>query len=639
MALAGLLALGGPSYVAAQQAPASDNLRGPGSLVPYVAQGPLLCGGASAAMIERFWGALGVYGEDYAHLVDPEAGGIYTDDLAAAMSRRGYAVEVIRGDPAAALFEVRTDLPVMALLSSGRARYHYVVVVAAGGGRVRFHDPLLGPDRILPRTEFIRRWASSDYWTLKALPAADDRAGMPEDAAGTLQRRDEAVTAGDLPPPLLAALRDLQARRPGPAVESLEAWLRESDAGEGHRDLAWEMLATARYMARDETGALAAWNRIGEPPVDLVRVHGLEHMRYPTAAEPLGLEPRETLTPGKLQLAERRLLQLPAVRLGRVGYQPLRDGSVEVGAVVLERRRFPVHPVELAGIGLGALINRRAVVELGPLLPVGGRWRLTAGFEDARDLAEVAVDVPWTPLSALATLRGGWTEERFVGDTAAKRAWGVATVRRWVNARARLGLSLGMERWAERDRLGRLGASTLLALLDHGFLLGGAVDAWAGDDRAARIRVASRLRYRPSTIRAWSLTVGGSLASRGAPPTLWDGAGTGRIRAPLLRGHALARDHQIGRDAFGRGLLHGSLGHAWMASLGPGFAALELFVDGARVWDPLAGDGPRSYLDPGAELRLSSGERVLAVSLARGDGDWVLSARVTGDGLPWLSLP
>jgi hypothetical protein len=44
--------------------------------VPFVAQGPLLCGGAAAAMVERFWGARGVYGEDYQHLVRADEGGI-----------------------------------------------------------------------------------------------------------------------------------------------------------------------------------------------------------------------------------------------------------------------------------------------------------------------------------------------------------------------------------------------------------------------------------------------------------------------------------------------------------------------------------------------------------------------------------
>lgn len=172
LAFAGLTALGGLSHVSAPATPRPDTLQGPGNAVPFVSQGPLLCGGAAAAMIQRFWGELGVYAEDCSGLVDPEAGGIYTDDLASALVRRGYTAEVIRDDPSAALARARAGIPVVTLLSSGRSRYHYVVVVATGAGQVRYHDPLRGPDRELTRPEFLRRWAASAYWALVAVHVA-----------------------------------------------------------------------------------------------------------------------------------------------------------------------------------------------------------------------------------------------------------------------------------------------------------------------------------------------------------------------------------------------------------------------------------------------------------------------------------
>ena len=62
-------------------APSRDTLWSASEDVPFVAQGPLLCGGAAAAMVERFWGARGVYGEDYQDLVREAEGGIRTSEL------------------------------------------------------------------------------------------------------------------------------------------------------------------------------------------------------------------------------------------------------------------------------------------------------------------------------------------------------------------------------------------------------------------------------------------------------------------------------------------------------------------------------------------------------------------------------
>lgn len=628
-----------------------DTLMGPGSSVPYVAQGPLLCGGASAAMIERFWGALGVYADDYAHLVTRPAG-IRTGDLARTLAGRGYQVTVFRDDPGTVLADVRDGVPVVVLLESGESAYHYVVVVAAGPEQVRFHDPIRAPGRTVSRSEFLRRWAPSDYWALMAFPEP----GAEEAARGPLSGRagpdepgrhdpgaDDPAGQGDgaaaaLPATLQAALEDLRADRPEAAVARAEAYLRTAPGSDPRRGLARQMLASARYLAGDALGALEAWNRDGDPPVDLVRVRGLRAQRYRTVAEPMGVRPREVLTPRVLRLARRRLLQLPAVRLGRVGYQPLRDGSVEVQAAILERRRWPLDPMELAGIGLGALVNQRAEVELGPILGVGERWRLRGGWEEARRLVEGAVELPWPPVAGVVTLRHGWTEERLAplgADRTRTRTWRVATLRRWMAPDTRLGLSVGLEGW--EGRVGRIGVEALQALLGDDLRLAAMLDGWGDADRRyGRARLAVLLR-REAQGREWSATVGGTLASDGAPPTLWDGAGTGRVRAPLLRGHPLVREDRIGRDAFGRGLLHGSLAHAWLLAAGPGRAALALFVDGARVWDPLVGDGPRSYLDPGVELSLSEGERIVALSLARGGSDWVLSARVGTAVLPWLS--
>ena len=60
-------------------------------------------------------------------------------------------------------------------------------------------------------------------------------------------------------------------------------------------------------------------------------------------------------------------------------------------------------------------------------------------------------------------------------------------------------------------------------------------------------------------------------------------------------------------------------------------------MDAARVRDPWVGEGPRDYLDPGVEAHLFDGDRTVALTLARGGGDWVVSARMDAGTLPWLS--
>src|ERR1051325_7329543 len=62
--------------------------------VPFVAQSELLCGGAAAAMVLRYWGERGGDAEAFRPLGAPRAGGIRTDALREALRARHWnAVE------------------------------------------------------------------------------------------------------------------------------------------------------------------------------------------------------------------------------------------------------------------------------------------------------------------------------------------------------------------------------------------------------------------------------------------------------------------------------------------------------------------------------------------------------------------
>src|SRR5918996_6277478 len=65
--------------------------------VPFISQSELLCGGAAAAMVLRYWGERGVSAESFANLVDRSASGIRTDVLVADLVRRGWMAAAAAG--------------------------------------------------------------------------------------------------------------------------------------------------------------------------------------------------------------------------------------------------------------------------------------------------------------------------------------------------------------------------------------------------------------------------------------------------------------------------------------------------------------------------------------------------------------
>ena len=65
--------------------------------VPFVAQTELLCGGAAAAMVMRYWGERGIDAEAFQPLVDARAGGIRTDALATALRMRNWNAIELQG--------------------------------------------------------------------------------------------------------------------------------------------------------------------------------------------------------------------------------------------------------------------------------------------------------------------------------------------------------------------------------------------------------------------------------------------------------------------------------------------------------------------------------------------------------------
>jgi hypothetical protein len=620
--------------------------------VPFVAQGPLLCGGAAAAMVERYWGARGIYGEDFRHLVRESEGGIRASELTSAMRDRGYEVEVVTGEPARVFAALDRGVPPILLLESGATRLHYVVLVDVDERYAWIHDPNFGPRRRVSLESLTRRWAASDGWAMLAVPAAGTERSAPgrdAPARAPADARTEPPPAPTATPALAEALGRLRNDDPAGARAAAGALL---ERGGAEARLGRRVLATSWFLDGEPTRALAEWNALGEPVVDLVRIDGLAATRYQVAAARMSLAHDRVLTPRSLGLARRRLDQLPAVEASRTWYRPLPNGAVEVQASVVEPSRVPGFRALVVQGGRG-LVHERAGLELGPLLAGGDRWRVTGSWAPAQRYLGWSMSAPAPPLPGIASVGVEWRRERFgraaSGTDASrqvlteKRSRSFLGIEEWIHPRLRLGAALGLESWKGLDggldpdasdapvRLGSLELTARWAAEDDRswLTLGGA--GWNGAGRSfGRASVEAGADVPQGTRREWRLRAGATAVSAEASRTLWPGAGTGRVRDPLLRAHGLIEDGVIAGPSLGRELLYGTVEHRVFRAVGPLRAGAALFVDAAHARRRGPGMGSGTFVDVGGGLFVGAGSREGSVSLARGASGWRLSARVGG---------
>lgn len=652
--------------------------------VPYLPQSELLCGGAAAAMVLRYWGMTGVRAEDFVHLVSEARGGMRADDLAARIRELGREVFPFAGRFEEVRRHVRLGRPVISLIEVPGG-FHYVVLVGEAGDRLVLHDPAAVPYRLVDRAELEAAWEATGGLSLLVLPprgeapnvrppagppaesaqgaeapaGARDRSEadvprLPADCRSRLDRAIAAATAGRLS--RADELLDVPACRDHPAVLRELAGVRllrgrpddaarlarralEIAPGDGH---AARTLATALYVDGSPEEALRAWNRVGEPTVDLVRIAGLEDVSHRPVARLLGIRGGDRLTVPSLELANRRLADLPAAAMSRVGYVPTGGGRADVVAGLAERSGLPTSPVPLAATALRAAIYREiALTAVSPLgrgetWSGGWRWWERRPAVSFRFAVPAALGPP-----AIWTLGAGWERETYAPGSAAAPFNGPAEVERtgvslgsswWLHPHLRAGLRLGYDRWEGRGGHVRGGLAVDVRAAGDRLRLTGELDRWASlDGRTGFGTLAGRLdaasRTRPDGLvlsgRAYARTAGTN-----APPTLWPGAGTGIARPELLRAHPLLDDGAIAGRAFDRHLA-GAGGELvrWLAPdaavrLGP-----AVFLDAARTW------GEREAVwrvDAGVGLRVTTaaGGPTLRIDVATGlsDDEWAVSA-------------
>jgi hypothetical protein len=623
--------------------------------VPFIAQSELLCGGAAAAMVMRYWGERGVDAESFRPLVDAKAGGIRTDVLAANLRGRDWNATALEASSETIARELAQGRPVIALLEDRPRIYHYVVVVARGADGVVLHDPARAPFRVMSAEEFDKRWSAARRWMLVVTPpvsrdqAAPPVAGeqaMPCDAqiASAIQQaqqnkldESERTLVGALSCPgtavfrELAGLRAVQRRWPEAAELAATALARDPED-----EYASRLLGTARFIGDDQLGALDAWNRTHEPRIDLIRIDALVRTRYRVIERYLGLNTGDVLTRSTLLRARRRLNELPS-GVGTVGYVPLSSGLAEVRATVVERSLVPRNLFDLAVVGLATAVTREVIVPI--VSPTGGGEQITADwrFWAHRPLYQLSIAAP-------APWGGAWS----VGARRERQPFTAAfsptvhdslqfDMANWANGIFRWQFGGGVDRWNE-GRVFRTAAATIRVTSAGDRLDARAqLRSWFGGGSRfgqTEISVQARSSARPA---GFVVTVDGGVAAvdDSAPPDLWFAGDTGRARPLLLRAHPVLTDGERFRtERMARTFAHQTteLQHWWR--VGPFRTGLATFVDTGLTARRLSG-GSITDVDVGIGLRGAYPGRggALRLDIARGirDGHIAISAVYSAD--------
>src|SRR5262245_37201911 len=138
--------------------------------VPFVPQTNLLCGGAAAAMLFRYWGEGHAGAQQFSPLVDRRAGGIASGVLVDAVAALGWRTEQFTGSIDELIRRLTAGEPVIVLVADRRS-YHYLVVVGVTDTAIVVHDPSWGPSREIAHDAFVRAWRATDFWSLSIRPA------------------------------------------------------------------------------------------------------------------------------------------------------------------------------------------------------------------------------------------------------------------------------------------------------------------------------------------------------------------------------------------------------------------------------------------------------------------------------------
>ena len=638
--------------------------------VPYVAQSELLCGGAAIAMLERWWGRRGVYAEEFANLVHRDEGGIRTTDMSRATRERGWNTLALSTTAARVQASIADSVPVIALIQVGRNRYHYVVIVGWTATDVTYHDPAESPFVHVPIAAFETRWSGANRWAMFVRPSsvvAGTASAVPTPSApaaiDSLPCRpwlDQAAdAANDKRLTDADSLLGIAARRcPDEPLVSRElagVRFRQGKYAEAARlaatyaanfradTLGWRLLASSRFLSRDENGALAAWNAIGRPTIDLVRIDGSQRIRFRTLADGIGVSAGQLLTPARFALAQRRLADIPALASASVSYAAVSGDAVEIRSTVVERPVIePLTPL-LLGIAVRAAVTSQATIVIGSPLRLGELWTAQWRWESADPRVALRTEIPTKlGMPGIVSFERSWETYRWAaGIPEERRSASAVNMRGWLRDDLDAIASARFERWRAQGDFVALGAGGALHVAQDRIALQGEVEhAIPLTHNASYDRIRTRSAWEIPVDRwsnAWSLRLGADWTSANAPRGLWSIAGGDLTRDIPLRAHPFIVDNLLPTSRSGEAIVYGGVASdRQLTTVGPVAIGAGVFVDAANVMSSAdSATVARFYLDGGAGLRLGlAGLKTLAVRMdvARGlvtDKRWGVSIGLT----------
>jgi hypothetical protein len=427
---------------------------------------------------------------------------------------------------------------------------------------------------------------------------------------------------------------------------------RDALALDPHDAYALDVLGSSLFMENDALGALRAWNQIGKPRVNLVRIEGVRRTRHQAIVEALGIRPNMLLHADAFERARRRLDDLPDHSTTRLAVRPEADGFATVDVVVAERETVPRGAVEWTGAAVSAAVNREVAVAIPGSGGQGQVWSARWSWWSGRPGVSASFSAPrMRSLPGIWRVEGSWQAETYgPRDVAAptplrqSRTRGVLSVSDWLNGALRYELLAGLDGFDGARKTAATGAQLERRAFGDHVSIAGTATRWTPVGGGSGFSSAAAHIAMQSTPdrRGWMYY--GVLAAAGvsadAPLALWPGAGDGHARPALLRAHPLVKDGVMATDdssVFGRTLVNAT------AEMQRGLArpmvprmAIAVFVDAARASRRAVSGGEAVQVDAGTGLRVKipGSAGLLRVDVAHGlrDGANALS-------VGWLLTP
>ena len=377
--------------------------------------------------------------------------------------------------------------------------------------------------------------------------------------------------------------------------------------------LGWQLLASSRYLAGDATSALGAWNVVGRPTIDHVRIDGSRRIRFGSLADGIGVRSGAILTPTRFALAQRRIADIPALGLTRVTYSSVGGGAVEVRAAVVERRLTDALPQLLVTNASRAAITRQITFGVNAPLGLGEVWNVHWRWRRADPRLAFRLDIPAHILApTVVRFERSWETFRFSsGIPDDRRSASAVSVRGWIRPDLEVRSGARFERWSgDREFVALSAAAAVHRANDRVSLMAEAEHAIPVGSNASYDRVSSRVSWElpaDAWSNTWSMRVGGDWNSATTPRGLWTIAAGGLMRTIPLRAHPLIFDDLLPSARSGQLIVHGGLaGDRPIGTIDRIAFGAALFVDAARITKPGDGSGvSRVYVDGGAGMRAS----------------------------------